>query len=742
MTAPPRSGAADRPEGDAAREAASWPEFDALLLGAVACDAGGRVVRWNTAAGQLLGEDLLRTSLGAWADHASIRGDDGRPLPASALPFGPRAVVPGQVGERLLVIERAGTPARTLSAVVQPWAAGGADGGSLTLLRPADRARRIADAGRERIDDLERRLGRQLALVRTARVAGSAGEERELLARMLEQLTTDLPSDGTAIIATEVASEAGAGEPAGAGDRPRIFALAGPSNGPLPADILALHDSGAGDWVGEHRRPLTVSAPSLDPFAGPDAVRPFRAWSAVPLVSADGTTIGVLYSVHADERTYDADDLSYLEAVADQAAGAIVRERLIAQLRTQARELSAHRDRLEHLVAERTRDLEETHARLRLADRLAAIGTFTAGLGHDMENVLFPLRCRLDALGPGDRPAEGPLAATLDATQHALGFLRELADGLRLFARDPLDGPADARTPLAAWWNRVAPLIRHALPDSVTLEADLPATLPAVRVPAAGLTQAVLNLAVNAAEAIARRGGGERGGEHGGEHDGDPAGPTGTIRIVAREAPGSPDRIRLSVQDDGLGMSPEVAAQAFDPFFSTRTRTVSTGLGLWLVHQIIERADGRISVDTVPGEGTTITLELPAGAADDAAAGPSGPDPSPGTAGRIGPAATAVTVRVLVADPRRRAWIERLLPPAGCTVLADDDPGHPTILIHDADADVLLPSGPATHVIHLGAAPRPASDPRDSHVHAVPDPDDLGAIRDALSVIMSMAPPR
>lgn len=704
----------DDPSPTSSEAVTALPPLDDLPVGCVLADAAGTPTAWNAAAESLLGRELLQRSPRHWAEIAQIRSDDGQPVPATALPFGRTAVATGDApAERLLVLEPAGRPPATLAMLPLPWA-----DGSLTLVRPADRARRIAEAGRELVADLQRRLRRQRAIVRTAAVAGGreaagdAADPRPRLIRLLDSVVRGLPADA-AVIA--LGPSEGAGDPE--------FLIAGDIES---AHAERLHAAGAGDWIARERRPLTVASPAVDPFAAGD-VAGCSAWAAVPLPGVadgegdgggtdDAVPVGVLYAVHRRERVCDADDLAYLEAVADQAAGIVVRGRLLAALRRRTRELQAHRDHLESLVAERTADLEATHARLRVADRLAAIGTFTAGLGHDMENVLLPLRCRLDAITDEQMQTGGPLAEAVMATGTAVGFLGQLADGLRLLARDPLaPGPA-AATDLEAWWAQARPLLRHSVAPPRRLEAAIAADLPPVAIPAAGLTQAVLNLVVNAADAVAT---------------------DGVIRIEATAGPataaGEAARsVRLTVRDDGRGMTPEVAAQAFDPFFSTRTRTVSTGLGLWLVHQILERAGGRIHLDTAPGVGSTFTLELPvavtAAATDAADVAVLAANPS-----ADGRAAATRLARIRIADPRRRAWIVRLLEDAGWPVASDP----PAAGGEGSDAIVLTADGDSVTEIRLGGPPPgdPAdpADPAKPRILHVPDPEDLAAIRRLLT---------
>lgn len=255
-------------------------------------------------------------------------------------------------------------------------------------------------------------------------------------------------------------------------------------------------------------------------------------------------------------------------------------------------ELMRHRAQLEQLVEERTRELRTSHEQLRQADRLASIGTLAAGLGHDMNNVLLPIRARLDAIEAMELPT--PAREQFTAIRRSLNYLQQLSDGLHLLALDPEDAQASTEsTDLRVWWQQVSPLLLKAAPKRVKIESDLPADLPMVRVPPHRLTQAVLNLVVNAGEAIA----------------GD-----GVVRVSARLAPnGRPEpRVQLSVTDNGEGMTPEVRAHALDPFFTTKKRGLGTGLGLSLVQGMMVAVGGMVDIQSEVGRGTTVTLTMPA----------------------------------------------------------------------------------------------------------------------------------
>jgi signal transduction histidine kinase len=252
-------------------------------------------------------------------------------------------------------------------------------------------------------------------------------------------------------------------------------------------------------------------------------------------------------------------------------------------------ELARHRDHLEELVADRTKELEASHTRLRLAERLASMGTLAAGLGHDMNNVLFPVRCRLDTLEAQELQ---PVArAEVSALRETIEYLQQLSDGLRLLALDPEDDHASHPvTHPTRWATEAHGVFRTAIPRQATLLWDFPEDLPALAVAPHRLSQAVFNLVVNAGEAISEQ---------------------GTVRIWA-EALDDRRVVRIGVTDDGPGIPDAVRSRVLDPFFTTKRRGLSTGLGLALVHGVAKSAGGTLEIDSTPGRGTTVAINIPA----------------------------------------------------------------------------------------------------------------------------------
>jgi two-component sensor histidine kinase len=250
---------------------------------------------------------------------------------------------------------------------------------------------------------------------------------------------------------------------------------------------------------------------------------------------------------------------------------------------------------------------------------MASLGTLAAGLGHDLANLLLPIRMRLDAIEcPGEK---GAAAEDIGAIREALKYLQRLSEGMRLLAQDPESGSGtNEALEIRAWWRDVERVIRSVVPREIELNADIP-DVP-LRVPVARhrLTQAVFNLVQNSVEAMSGRG-------------------SGRVQVWAKRlsaessAAGAP-AVQVGVTDDGPGMSGEVLARCFEPYFSTKGRAISTGMGLGLVRAVVERSGGKIIATSTPNQATTFVLEFPESV---------GPDRS-GASGRHGAPRAAVAL--------------------------------------------------------------------------------------------------
>lgn len=252
------------------------------------------------------------------------------------------------------------------------------------------------------------------------------------------------------------------------------------------------------------------------------------------------------------------------------------------------------RTRLQQFIAEQTRLLAAAQLRLQLSDRLASLGTLAAGLGHDLNNVLLPLRARLNAIEHAGIPKSA--MHHIEGVRQALTYLQHLSDGLHVLSIDPRaegdDDDATVPTDLALWWKQVGPLLRTSVPRHVRVRASLSEKLPSVAIAPHLLTQAALNIIVNAGEAIPERSS------------------KGRVLLSARLV-GGERQVRLSISDNGRGMTAEVRKRALDPFFTSKPRATGTGLGLPIAKKAIERVGGRLEIQSTRGTGTTIGVLLP-----------------------------------------------------------------------------------------------------------------------------------
>lgn len=307
-----------------------------------------------------------------------------------------------------------------------------------------------------------------------------------------------------------------------------------------------------------------------------------------------GESIGPFDTVRVD-RYGRRIDISLTISVVRDARNRIVGASNVARDITERKRaeevLTRDRETLERLVAERTAELDRSKERLRLADRMATIGTLSAGLGHDMGNLLLPIRMRLDSIEATELTPSA--RADVHAIRQASEYLQRLARSLRLLAIDPeSESDRESATNLTEWWIEAEGMVRNGLPRHVTLHTDISADLPPVRMGKAGLTQVVFNLVQNAGDALRARAQGAV-----------------TIRACRGEAD---DFITVSIVDDGPGMSEETRKRCMEPFFTTKTRGLSTGLGLTLVSGLLKKAGGTMQIHTQLDRGTTFQLQLPA----------------------------------------------------------------------------------------------------------------------------------
>ncbi len=334
----------------------------------------------------------------------------------------------------------------------------------------------------------------------------------------------------------------------------------------------------------------------------------------------------------------------------------------------------AARERAEALaaaVADATTELRVQEAKLRQVQKMEAVGQLTGGIAHDFNNMLAVV---LGGLELARRHVDGGRAGLLRHIDSAMdGATRAAALTRRLlvFSREEALKPEPIA--IGALIADMSDLLDRTLGDGITIEVQHAAADWLVRADRVQLENVLLNLCVNARDALDGR---------------------GTIRIgtAARTLTegelihgAAGDHISLSVADDGCGMAPEVAERAFEPFFTTKESGKGTGLGLSQIFAFVRQQDGDIVIDTAPGRGTTVTLYLPRDRSSGIAAAH---DEAPVLPDRQ---RDGLDILVVEDDPRVLSATVDALVELGHRVVPCNDPlAAPTLLDAHPDIDLLL----------------------------------------------------
>ena len=231
------------------------------------------------------------------------------------------------------------------------------------------------------------------------------------------------------------------------------------------------------------------------------------------------------------------------------------------------------------------------------SQRLEAVGQFAGGIAHDFNNLLTAIHgyttMAIDNL-PADDPIRHDLAQVIESSERATAITRQLLAFTRRQVLMAID--VDPAVVVAGLLPILGPLL-----GEVVIRMDVSAHHDWVRVDPTQLEQVILNLTLNARDAM-------------------PSGGTVTISIHDLEGP-DPERpdpdltggpfVRISVADTGIGMDEATRAQIFDPFYTTKSAGHGTGFGLSTVFGIVAQSDGQVQVETAPGKGSTFHVDLP-----------------------------------------------------------------------------------------------------------------------------------
>jgi signal transduction histidine kinase len=335
------------------------------------------------------------------------------------------------------------------------------------------------------------------------------------------------------------------------------------------------------------------------------------------------------------------------------------------------RDASGHVRRVVGL-AEDVTTLVKTEERLRQAARLDALGRLAGGVAHDFNNLLCVMLSYVDLIlgSPGlSAQQREDLGVVRDAGASASALTRQLLTFSQQQTAQPRS--IDVGRALAG----LERILRRLLREDTEIVLVLAPTTAAVRVDPAHLEQVVINLTVNARDAM------PRGGRL--------TISTADVVVSTEEAGAAAGLtagryVKLTVTDNGTGMTPETRAHIFEPFFTTKERGRGTGLGLATVFGIVDKCGGAIQVDSEPGRGTAFTIYLPAADAPAVT--------SAATAAARDPLRGSETVLLVEDDPQVRAVARTLLSRHGYEVLDAVNPGEALLIceIHSGAIDLLV----------------------------------------------------
>ena len=245
-------------------------------------------------------------------------------------------------------------------------------------------------------------------------------------------------------------------------------------------------------------------------------------------------------------------------------------------------------DRVGFLHATDSTERRSLAMRSSQSERMESLGALAGGLAHDFNNLLFVTLGNLQLMAMNETIAnDEKLSKFVSRSMSAVERGAEITKSLLAVARSqPLEESAVTLSDLV---KGLLPLMRQALGAGRQVEVDIPDPSVQLMVDAGRLSSCILNLTFNSRDAM---------------------GPTGTLKISARQVPET-QTLELSVADDGKGMPADVVARAFEPFFTTKRAGSGTGLGLATVYAFAKQSGGTAYLESRLGVGTTVTLSLP-----------------------------------------------------------------------------------------------------------------------------------
>jgi PAS domain S-box-containing protein len=360
------------------------------------------------------------------------------------------------------------------------------------------------------------------------------------------------------------------------------------------AGVLAFRDYGS--YIDDIKRGETavVEDARIDPrtVATAPALEAISARSFINMpIMEQGEVVALLFVNHDAPRAWQTEDMEFLREVAE-------RTRTATERRRAERELANLAASLEQQVADRTAELMTAEEALRQSQKMEAVGQLTGGLAHDFNNLLTVIRGSVDLLRRSDF-SNDRRTRYIDAIADTADRASRLTSQLLAFARRQALKPEafDASESVRA----IQPMIHTLVGSRITVRMETPAFPCVVNADRSQFDTAIVNMAVNARDAMAGEGALVMAV---GRVEGMPA---------VRSHPAVPgDFVTICVRDTGSGIPPEMIDKIFEPFFTTKGVGEGTGLGLSQVFGFTKQSGGEVVVESDEGRGATFTMYLPA----------------------------------------------------------------------------------------------------------------------------------
>ena len=575
---------------DAADKVVQATERGAILAqlteGSIITDASGKITFVNEAAERIHGTKHLGVAPEDYATAYSLFTEDGEPYPPLDLPLARAALRGETVRDSTWRILRAdGSEVLARGSAKPIIMSDGQRLGAILTFRD--------DTHRNRAEQLLREETRALGTLNKAGAALAAELDIERLVQMVSEAGVELTGAQFGAYFHNVMDETG--------ERLHLYTLAGANR----ADFERMGRPRATAIFGPTFRNEGVLRSDdilLDPRYGqnapqrgmPEGHLPVRSYLAVSVVSRSGEVLGGLLFGHPEPFRFTERHEALMQGLAGQASVAIDNARLFQQVQDA-------NETLEQRVLERTDELEHAQEALRQAQKMEAVGQLTGGIAHDFNNLLTGVIGSLDMMqrqmAKGETSKIERYATTaMTSANRAAALTHRL---LAFSRRQPIDPrPTNANRLVTG----MEELLRRTIGESIALEVVTAGGLWQTLCDPHQLESAILNLAINARDAM----------PDGGSLTVETCNAHLDSAYTAKQRDVRPGQyICICVTDTGSGMSADTIAKAFEPFFTTKPIGQGTGLGLSMIYGFARQSEGYAKIYSELGKGTTVKVYLP-----------------------------------------------------------------------------------------------------------------------------------